>query len=165
MTAVDLNGLPYIAISIARAATAAFATVSTVALGPIFAVTAAVAGAVAVVAAMATAFSSDAVPSVKELTEATRDMREAMDAAKSAYSDTVNSTMAAAGVADTYIDKLEDLQAAGLESEDAQRQYPRQCGSCPHRPLQLWPPEALAENSPSPLLRRHSREQCPKRRP
>ena len=50
-------------------------------------------------------------------------MREAMDAAKSAYSDTVNSTMAAAGVADTYIDKLEDLQAAGLESEDAQRQY------------------------------------------
>ena len=112
-----------IAIKIARAATAAFATVSTVALGPIFAVTAAVAGAVAVVAAMATAFSSDAVPSVKELTEATRDMREAMDAAKSAYSDTVNSTMAAAGVADTYIDKLEDLQAAGLESEDAQRQY------------------------------------------
>lgn len=112
-----------IAIKIARAATAAFATVSTVALGPIFAVTAAVAGAVAVVAAMATAFSSDAVPSVKELTEATRDMREAMDAAKSAYSDTVNFTMAAAGVADTYIDKLEDLQAAGLESEDAQRQY------------------------------------------
>ena len=112
-----------IAIKIARAATTAFATVSTVALGPIFAVTAAVAGAVAVVAAMATAFSSDAVPSVKELTEATRDMREAMDAAKSAYSDTVNSTMAAAGVADTYIDKLEDLQAAGLESEDAQRQY------------------------------------------
>lgn len=112
-----------IAIKIARAATAAFATVSTVALGPIFAVTAAVAGAVAVVAAMATAFSSDAVPSVKELTEATRDMREAMDAAKSAYSDTVNSTMVAAGVADTYIDKLEDLQAAGLESEDAQRQY------------------------------------------
>lgn len=112
-----------IAIKIARAATAAFATVSTVALGPIFAVTAAVAGAVAVVAAMATAFSSDAVPSVKELTEATRDMREAMDAAKSAYSDTVNSTMAEAGVADTYIDKLEDLQAAGLESEDAQRQY------------------------------------------
>lgn len=112
-----------IAIKIARAATAAFATVSTVALGPIFAVTAAVAGAVAVVAAMATAFSSDAVPSVKELTEATRDMREAMDEAKATYDDTVTSTMAAAGVADTYIGKLEEMEAAGLNTDEQHRQY------------------------------------------
>lgn len=116
-----------IAIKIARAATAAFATVSTVALGPIFAVTAAVAGAVAVVAAMATAFSSDAVPSVKELTEATRDMREAMDAAKSAYSDTVNSTMAAAGVPGAA-DR--DVQATGCRADRAaEKQYrPDGCG-------------------------------------
>ena len=112
-----------IAIKIARAATAAFATVSTVALGPIFAVTAAVAGAVAVVAAMATAFSSDAVPSVKELTEAARGMREAMDEAKATYDDTVTSTMAAAGVADTYIGKLEEMEAAGLNTDEQHRQY------------------------------------------
>ena len=67
------------------------------------------AGVVAVVAALATAASNDAVPSVKELTEAARGMREAMDEAKATYDDTVTSTMAAAGVADTYIGKLEEL--------------------------------------------------------
>ena len=51
---------------------------------------------------------------MKELTEAARGMREAMDEAKATYDDTVTSTMAAAGVADTYIGKLEEMEAAGL---------------------------------------------------
>lgn len=67
--------------------------------------------------------ADEGVPSVKELTEAARGMREAMDDAKATYDDTVTSTMAAAGVADTYIGKLEELEAAGLNTDEQHRQY------------------------------------------
>lgn len=60
---------------------------------------------------------------MKELTEAARGMREAMDEAKATYDDTVTSTMAAAGVADTYIGKLEEMEAAGLNTDEQHRQY------------------------------------------
>ena len=75
------------------------------------------------VVALATAASNEAVPSVKELTEAARGMREAMDDAEATYDETVTSTMAAAGVADTYIGKLEELEAAGLNTDEQHRQY------------------------------------------
>ena len=75
------------------------------------------------IVALATAAANDAVPSVKELTEAARGMREAMDEAKATYDDTVTSTMAAAGVADTYIGKLEEMEAAGLNTDEQHRQY------------------------------------------
>ena len=86
-------------------------------------VTAAVAAITAGIVALATAAANDAVPSVKELTEAARGMREAMDEAKATYDDTVTSTMAAAGVADTYIGKLEEMEAAGLNTDEQHRQY------------------------------------------
>lgn len=89
----------------------------------IMGVTAAVAAITAGIVALATAAANDAVPSVKELTEAARGMREAMDEAKATYDDTVTSTMAAAGVADTYIGKLEELDAAGLNTDEQHRQY------------------------------------------
>ena len=89
----------------------------------IMGVTAAVAAITAGIVALATAVANDAVPSVKELTEAARGMREAMDEAKATYDDTVTSTMAAAGVADTYIGKLEELEAAGLNTDEQHRQY------------------------------------------
>ena len=89
----------------------------------IMGVTAAVAAITAGIVALATAAANDAVPSVKELTEAARGMREAMDEAKVTYDDTVTSTMAAAGVADTYIGKLEELEAAGLNTDEQHRQY------------------------------------------
>lgn len=85
-----------------------------------------VAAGVAAVTAAIVGFVSAAnegVPSVKELTEAARGMREAMDDAKATYDDTVTSTMAAAGVADTYIGKLEELEAAGLNTDEQHRQY------------------------------------------
>lgn len=85
-----------------------------------------VAAGVAAVTAAVVGFVSAAdegVPSVKELTEAARGMREAMDDAKATYDDTVTSTMAAAGVADTYIGKLEELEAAGLNTDEQHRQY------------------------------------------
>lgn len=89
----------------------------------IMGVTAAVAAITAGIVALATAAANDAVPSVKELTEAACGMREAMDEAKTTYDDTVTSTMAAAGVADTYIGKLEELEAAGLNTDEQHRQY------------------------------------------
>lgn len=89
----------------------------------IMGVTAAVAAITAGIVALATAAANDAVPSVKELTEAARGMREAMDEAKATYDDTVTSTMAAAGVADTYIGKLEEMEAAGLNTDEQHRQY------------------------------------------
>lgn len=86
-------------------------------------VTAAVAGITAAIAALATAAANDAVPSVDELTQAAQGMREAMDEANATYDDTVSSTLAAAGVADTYIAKLEEMEAAGVRTEEEHRQY------------------------------------------
>ena len=89
----------------------------------IMGVTAAVAGITAGIVALATAAANDAVPSVDELTQAAQGMREAMDEANATYNDTVSSTMAAAGVAETYISKLEEMEAAGVNTEEEHRQY------------------------------------------
>ena len=105
------------------AAASAILTAAIPGVNVIMGVSAAVAAITAGVVALATAAANDAVPSVKELTEAARGMREAMDEAKATYDDTVTSTMAAAGVADTYIGKLEELEAAGLNTDEQHRQY------------------------------------------
>lgn len=105
------------------AAAAAFLTTVTPGVNVIMGVAAAVGVVTAGIIALASSAANDAVPSVKELTEAARGMREAMDEAKATYEDTVTSTMAAAGVADTYIGKLEEMEAAGLNTDEQHRQY------------------------------------------
>lgn len=105
------------------AAASAILTAAIPGVNVIMGVTAAVAAITAGIVALATAAANDAVPSVKELTEAARGMREAMDEAKATYDDTVTSTIAAAGVADTYIGKLEEMEAAGLNTDEQHRQY------------------------------------------
>lgn len=106
------------------AATAsAILTASIPGVNIIMGVTAAVAAVTAGIVAFSTAASNDAVPSISELTESAKGMREAMDEASASYNDTVSSTLAAAGVADTYIAKLEELEAAGLRSNEEQQQY------------------------------------------
>ena len=105
------------------AAAAAFLATITPGVNVIMGVAAAVGVLTAGIIALASSAANDAVPSVKELTEAARGMREAMDEAKATYDDTVTSTMAAAGVADTYIGKLEELEAAGLNTDEQHRQY------------------------------------------
>lgn len=105
------------------AAAAAFLATVTPGVNVIMGVAAAVGVLTAGIIALASSAANDAVPSVKELTEAARGMREAMDGAKATYDDTVTSTMAAAGVADTYIGKLEELEAAGLNTDEQHRQY------------------------------------------
>ena len=105
------------------AASAAFLTTVTPGVNVIMGIAAAVGVVTAGIIALASSAANDAVPSVKELTEAARGMREAMDEAKATYDDTVTSTMAAAGVADTYIGKLEEMEAAGLNTDEQHRQY------------------------------------------
>jgi TP901 family phage tail tape measure protein len=105
------------------AAAAAFLATVTPGVNVIMGVAAAVGVVTAGIIALASSAANDAVPSVKELTEAARGMREAMDEAKATYDDTVTSTMAAAGVADTYIGKLEEMEAAGLNTDEQHRQY------------------------------------------
>lgn len=105
------------------AAAAAFLTTVTPGVNVIMGVAAAVGVVTAGIIALASSAANDAVPSVKELTEAARGMREAMDEAKATYDDTATSTMAAAGVADTYIGKLEEMEAAGLNTDEQHRQY------------------------------------------
>ena len=112
-----------VAIKAATAAKALFAAASITALGPIAAITAGVGALVGVIAAVATAAKNDAVPSVKELTEATEDMQEVMDEARATFNDTASSTMAAANIADQYITKLEEMEAAGVRTDAEHRQY------------------------------------------
>ena len=105
------------------AAASAMLTASIPGVNIIMGVAVAVAGVTAAIAALATAAANDAVPSVDELTQAAQGMREAMDEANATYDNTVSSTMAAAGVADTYIAKLEEMEAAGVSTEEEHRQY------------------------------------------
>lgn len=105
------------------AAASAMLTAAIPGVNIIMGVAAAVAGVTAAIAALATAAANDAVPSVDELTQAAQGMREAMDEANATYNDTVSSTLAAAGVADTYIAKLEEMEAAGVSTEEEHRQY------------------------------------------
>lgn len=63
------------------------------------------------------------IPSVKELTEATRDMRQSMDEANAAYEQTASKTLATASVAGTYIDKLEEIEAATNGQVEGNQEY------------------------------------------
>lgn len=107
---------------VAKTATALL-TASIPGLNVIMGVTAAVGALAGVVAAVASAAKNDAVPSVKELTEATEGMHEAMDEAQATFEDTASSTMAAANIADQYITKLEEMEAAGVRTDAEHRQY------------------------------------------
>lgn len=118
--AVALGG--YVVVSkVATVATGALTAAMNA--NPFLLAATAIIGVVTAVATLAITASDDAVPSVKELTEAAREMNDVMDEAQVTYNDTVTSTMAAASVADTYIDKLEELEAAGLDTNEEQEQY------------------------------------------
>ena len=88
----------------------------------IMGVTAAVAGVVGVVTALVTAADAG-VPSVKELTEAARDMKDAMDEAGATYQETATQTMATAEVANIYISKLEEIEAATGGAVEGNQEY------------------------------------------
>ncbi len=105
------------------AALAAYTVGAKVAAAASAMLTAAIPGVNIIMGVAAAVAANDAVPSVDELTQAAQGMREAMDEANATYDDTVSSTLAAAGVADTYIAKLEEMEAAGVRTEEEHRQY------------------------------------------
>lgn len=90
--------------------------------GPIVAAVAGVAALTGAIVGLV-ASANEGIPSVKELTEAAREMDEVMDEAAATYDDTVSATLAAAGVADTYISKLEEIEVATGGSVEGNREY------------------------------------------
>ncbi len=84
---------------------------------------AAIGGVVTAVATLAITAEDEAVPSVRELTEAAREMSEVMEESQETHSDTVDSTLAAASVADIYIGKLKAMEAAGVDTDEEQKEY------------------------------------------
>lgn len=91
-------------------------------VGAILGGAAAVAGVTAAVVGLVSAVN-EGLPSVKELTESARGMSESMEEASATYEKTAEETLAAAGVADVYIRKLEAMgDYAGLSTEK-QREY------------------------------------------
>jgi len=118
--AVGLGG--YVVVSnLATKATAALS--AAMSANPYLLAGAAIVGLVGAVASLATTTIDNGIPSVNELTEAAREMDEAMAETRAAYDETVTSTMAAAGVADHYIGKLEQMGDYALLSSKEQQEY------------------------------------------
>lgn len=70
------------------------------------------------------------LPDYKELTKEARELDRAMEGARSTFADskvefeeTTSKTAAAAELAERYIDRLEELEEKGLDSNEAQREY------------------------------------------
>ena len=107
---------------IATAASAAFSAATSVALGPIALGVTAVGALAGAAVALASAYD-EANISVGELTETAHGTTEAIGEVQAEFDATAQSTLATAQVADSYITKLEELEAAGIETDEAQRQY------------------------------------------
>lgn len=88
----------------------------------IMGVTAAIAGVVGIVTALATA-ADDGVPSVKELTTAAQDMGEAMNEASASYKENASQALATAELAEVYIGKLKEIEAATNGNTEGNQEY------------------------------------------
>lgn len=60
---------------------------------------------------------------VEELTASASALSETLESTTDAYNETVGTTEAAASVAERYIDRLEEMEAAGISTEEEQRRY------------------------------------------
>jgi len=101
----------YAAAAKIAAAASALLSASIPGLGIIMGVVAGVAAITAGITAFVSA-ADDGVPSVEELTEAARDMNAAMEEAEEEYAGTSASMEATANVAESYINRLEEIEAA-----------------------------------------------------
>lgn len=109
------------AIKVAEVAVKAFDLVlGTSKIGLIVTAVAALAAGLAVLVAT---IDNDAIPSLKDLTTAADGLNESMEEANATRQATVDSTLAAANVAETYISKLEEMEAAGIKTDDQAKQY------------------------------------------
>lgn len=94
-----------------------------VTVGTTFGWIAGIAAAVGVAVTVFAASVDDGIPSVRELTEQTRGLGQAMEQAKGSYEQTAASVRATADVADSYIDKLEEIEAAEGAGAARNREY------------------------------------------
>lgn len=104
------------------AAASALLTAAIPGVNIIMGVTAAVAAVTAGIVALVSA-ANEGIPSVKELTTAAQEMQDTVSDAKKVYEDTATSTLAAAGVANTYISKLEEMGDYASLSAEQQKEY------------------------------------------
>lgn len=98
------------------------ATLFTGPAGGLLGVAARIAGVTAAVVGFVEA-TRDGGPAVRELTEAARELNEAIEEAGATCEDTTASTLAAADVANSYIDKLEAMGDMANASDKEQKQY------------------------------------------
>ncbi len=98
------------------------ATLFTGPAGALLGVAAGIAGVTAAVVGFVEA-TRDGGPAVRELTEAARELNEAIEEAGATCEDTTASTLAAADVANSYIDKLEAMGDMANASDKEQKQY------------------------------------------
>lgn len=90
--------------------------------GPLLAVAGGVTALTAAMVALTEA-TRDGGPAVREMTEAARELREAMRETSSAYEETETETVAAANVAERYIGRLGELEAAQGANAAESREY------------------------------------------
>ena len=110
-------------VNIAKAASEAFAAATGASLGPVMVVVGGLTALAGIAAGVATAMSDDVVPSVDELTQAAQNSSTALEEASAGYSDSMAQVEASADMADAYISKLEELEAAGLKTKEQQDEY------------------------------------------
>lgn len=84
----------------------------------------AIGGVVTTVTALAKAIG-DTSPELERLTDSAKNLKDTVNDANSAYEENVGRTEAAADVANKYIDRLEELEKAGLKTNEQQNEYRR----------------------------------------
>lgn len=89
---------------------------------PAFLVAAGIAAAVTAISAFV-AFASEANAEVEEMTQAAQSLNDTLAETTASFENTLSQTNATADVADRYIDKLEELEATGLNTKEQQEEY------------------------------------------
>ena len=89
---------------------------------PLLAVAAGIAGVVAVGGAMYDSFTKND-RAAAELTQSAQALSGVIEDANTTFDDTIGTVEATANVADNYINKLQEMEEAGLTTDEAQKQY------------------------------------------
>lgn len=110
------------AVAASGAGTALAAAASAALANPFVLAATAVAGLGVAIATMS-ANAESSVPDVEDLTTAADKLNTTMEESSATCDTTVENTMAAASVAERYIARLQELESAGLKTNDQQREY------------------------------------------
>lgn len=123
VTALGLLAAGLSGLMIVKSVTAAMAALNiTMMANPAVLVAVGIAGLVGAIATFV-AQAEDATTQVEAMTEASRNLAETVEAGNQSYEDAVVSAEAAANTVDHYIDRLEELEAQGLETDAQQMEY------------------------------------------